>query len=181
MSANWAAFAFKCAQTDFKLGSDIMNITANYMTSKTKEAILDAQERNYLEQVTQAEKQAGRYQESGRQVREQRLVKAGQDVGQIYASAAGSGIDVTSKSVTKTVTDTMRSAYNDAATSARNEATAVQDAINVRQEAKENAIWTNYASRTERDNRQWALISGILSAAGNWHGGMAEAGSALMS
>ena len=60
---------------------------------------------------------------------------------------------MTSKSVTKTITDTMRSAYNDAATSARNEATAVQDAINTRQSAEENAIWTNYAARMEKNNR----------------------------
>ncbi len=181
MSLNWAGFAFKCAQTDFKLGSDIMNITANYLTSKTKEAQLRVQERNYRNQMTQSEKRAGRYQEAGRQNREQRLIRAGQDVGQINASAAGSGIDVTSKSVTKTVKDTMRSAYNDAATSARNEATAVQDAINARQSAEEDAIWTNYAARMEKNNRKWGVVSGALSAAGNWAGGMADAGSTLFS
>lgn len=180
MSLNWAAAAFKCAQTDFQLGSDIMNVTANYMTSKAKEAQLRVQERNYRNQMAQAEKQAGRYQEAGRQAREQRLIKAGQDVGQINASAAGSGIDVTSKSVTKTVTDTLRSAYNDAATSARNEATAVQDAINQRQSAEENAIWTDYAARMERNNRKWGVVTGALSAAGNFAGGIAGAAGALM-
>jgi hypothetical protein len=181
MSANWVAFGFKCAQTDFKLGSDIMNVTANYLSSKTKQAQLEAQERNYREQMTQFEKQAGQYQKSGRQAREQRMIRAGQDVGQINASAAGSGIDVTSKSVAKTVKDTLRSAYNDAATSAQNEAIAAQDAINARQTAQENAIWTNYAARMEKNNRKWGVVSGALSAAGNWAGGMADAGSALMS
>ena len=35
---NWASFGFKCAQTDFKLGQDIMNIGANYAQSKAKQA-----------------------------------------------------------------------------------------------------------------------------------------------
>lgn len=180
MSANWAAFAFECAKTNFNLGSDIMNITANYLSSKTKQAQLEAQERNYREQMTQFEKQAGQYQKSGRQAREQRMIRAGQDVGQINASAAGSGIDVTSKSVAKTVKDTLRSAYNDTATSAQNEATAAQDAINASQTAEENAIWTNYAARMEKNNRKWGVVSGALSAAGNFVGGIAGAAGMLM-
>lgn len=180
MGANWAAFAFKCAQTDFKLGADIMNITGNYLTSKTKEAQLKVQERNYREQMTQFENQAGRVQEAGRQSREQRMIKAGQDVGHINASAAGSGIDVTSKVVTKTVQDTMRSAFNDSMTTARNEATAAQDAINQRQSAAENALWTHYSAKMEKSNRSWSTVSGALSAAANWAGGMADAAGSLM-
>lgn len=180
MAGNWAAFGFKCAQTDFKLGADIMNITGNYLSSKTKEAQLNAQARNYQEQVTQFEKQAGRVQEAGRQSREQRMIKAGQDVGTINASAAGSGIDVTSKTVTKTVKDTMRSAYNDSMNAARNEATAAQDAINQREAAAENAIWTQYSAKVEKNNRKWQTVSGAMSAAANWFGGMADAASSAM-
>lgn len=190
---NWAGFAFKCAQTDFKLGSDIMNITANYLTSLTKEAALKAQSRNlgieadnWREQSTWHEKQAGEIQKSGRAQRESRLVKLGQDEGQIYASAAGSGIDVSSKVVGKTIADTNKSAFNDTIQMAQNEQVQVQSQMNEASAARQNAIfteenqmWTDFAADLESQNRKWGVVAGALGAAGNWAGGMAGAGSAL--
>ena len=178
---NYAAMAFKMASADFKLGSDIMNITANYMTSKVKEAQLRVQAKNYEEEATYHEKQAGAVQEAGRQAREQRLLKAGQDKGAIMTGAAGSGIDVSSKVVRKTLKDTMQSAYNDAAVMAKNEQVASQTSINQRETAKENALWTEYSADMEKKNRTWQAVSGALSAGANWASGMADAGSALMS
>ena len=113
---NWAAFAFKSAQTDFKLGSDIMNITANYLTSLTKESSLKAQARNQRAEADNLlalaewhEKQSGEIQEAGRLSREQRLLKLGQEKGQMTAGAAGSGIDVSSRIVRKAIGDTVKS------------------------------------------------------------------------
>lgn len=190
---NWAGFAFKCAQTDFKLGSDIMNITANYLTSLTKEAALKAKSRNlgieaenWREQSTWSEKQAGELQKSGRAQRESRLIQLGQDTGAMFAGAAGSGIDVSSKVVGKTVADTARSAYNDTAQMAVNEQAEVQSKMNDASAARQNAIfteenqmWVDFAADLEESNRKWGVVAGALGAAGNWAGGMAGAGSAL--
>lgn len=190
---NWAGFAFKCAQTDFKLGSDIMNITANYLTSLTKESSLKAQARNQRAEADNLlalaewhEKQSGEIQEAGRLSREQRLLKLGQERGQMTAGAAGSGIDVSSRIVRKAIGDTVKSAYNDVMVMAKNEQVQVQSEINESASSRANAVWardaaewTEFAARLERSNRKWGVVSGALGAAGNWAGGMAGAGSAL--
>lgn len=173
--ANWVAAAFKYAQTDFKLGSDIMNITADYLSSKAKESGLKAQVKNFKNQETDLIKTAGKIQRVGRQQREARLVQLGQEVGYIRAGAAGSGIDVSSRTVKKTISDTVKSAYNDAYVSAQNEYENAQDAINKAQSANESAIWSEYARKQEKNNRKWSVFSGALSAAANWVGGVAEA------
>lgn len=190
---NWAAFAFKSAQTDFKLGSDIMNITANYLTSLTKESSLKAQARNQRAEADNLlalaewhEKQSGDIQEAGRLSREQRLLKLGQEKGQMTAGAAGSGIDVSSRIVRKAIGDTVKSAYNDVMVMAKNEQVQVQSEINESASSRADAVWardaaewTEFAASLERSNRKWGVVSGALGAAGNWAGGMAGAGSAL--
>lgn len=177
---NWVAFAFKCAQTDFKLGQDIMNIGANYAQSKTKQAQMEMQAENMGKTADDFNKKAGRVQEQGRAARESRMIQAGQDVGHINAGAAGSGIDVSSNTVRKTVNDTLVSAYNDAAVMAKNEAEAAHEMQNRELEARQSQIWMEYNVDVEKANRKMELVGGIMSAAANWFGGMADAGSALM-
>lgn len=190
---NWAAFAFKSAQTDFKLGSDIMNITANYLTSLTKESSLKARARNQRAEADNLlalaewhEKQSGEIQDAGRLSREQRLLKLGHEKGQMTAGSAGSGIDVSSRIVRKAIGDTVKSAYNDVMVMAKNERVQVQSEINESASSRADAVWardaaewTELAARLERSNRKWGVVSGALGAAGNWAGGMAGAGSAL--
>lgn len=177
---NWAGFAFKCAETDFRLGADIMNITAGYLNSKMKQSQLEAQKRNYEREASYHIRLAGRIQENGRMAREQRLIQLGQDEGRIYASAAGSGIDVSSRIVKKTVTDTARAAHNDAMQMARNEVVGVEDEMNKRLTAIQNAIWTGYAAKIERHNRKMAVAGGALEAFSRWNSGMASAAGSLM-
>jgi hypothetical protein len=177
---NWAGFAFKCAQTDFKLGQDIMNIGANYSASKAKQAQLEMQAENFGKAADDFNKKVGRVQEQGRAAREQRMIQAGQDVGRINAGAAGSGIDVSSNTVRKTIQDTMVSAYNDAAVMAVNEAEAAHEMQNRELEQRVSKVWTEYNVGVEKVNRKMELIGGIMSAASNWMGGMADAGSSLM-
>lgn len=177
---NWEGFAFKCAETDFRLGADIMNITAGYLNSKMKQSQLEAQKRNYEREASYHIRLAGRIQENGRMAREQRLIQLGQDEGRIYASAAGSGIDVSSRIVKKTVTDTARSAHNDAMQMARNETVGVEDEMNKRLTAIQNALWTGYAAKVEKHNRKMAVVGGALAAFSNWGSGMAGAADSLM-
>lgn len=177
---NWAGFAFKCAETDFRLGADIMNITSGYLNSKMKESQLKAQKRNYEKAASYHERLAGRIQEMGRMSREQRLIQLGQDEGRIAASAAGSGIDVSSRTVKKVSMDTMRSAYNDAAQMARNEQQSSEDEMNQRLTAVQNALWTGYAAKVEKHNRNMAVVGGALGAFANWNSGMAGAAGSLM-
>ena len=177
---NWAGFAFKCAQTDFKLGQDIMNIGANYSASKAKQAQMEMQADNMGKAADDFNKKAGRVQEQGRAARESRMIQAGQDVGHINASAAGSGIDVSSNTVRKTINDTMVSAYNDAAVMAQNEAEQTHDIQNKELESKSAQIWMEYNVDVEKANRKMELVGGIMSATANWFGGMADAGGSLM-
>jgi hypothetical protein len=177
---NWASFALKCAQTDFKLGQDIMNIGANYSASKAKQAQLEMQAENFGKAAEDFNKKVGRVQEQGRAAREQRMIQAGQDVGRINAGAAGSGIDVSSNTVRKTIQDTMVSAYNDTAVMAVNEAEAAHDMQNRELEQRASKVWTEYNVGVEKANRKMELIGGIMSAASNWMGGMADAAGSLM-
>lgn len=177
---NWAGFAFKCAQTDFKLGQDIMNIGANYAQSKAKQAQMEMQAESMGKTADDFNKKAGRVQEQGRAARESRMIQAGQDVGHINAGAAGSGIDVSSNTVRKTVNDTLVSAYNDTAVMAKNEAEAAHEMQNRELEARQSQIWMEYNVDVEKANRKMELVGGIMSAAANWFGGMADAGSSLM-
>lgn len=177
---NWAGFAFKSAKTDAKLGSDILKTTASYLESKTNQMQLEMQAKNYGKAAEDFNRKAGRVQEQGRMARESRLIQAGQDVGHITASAAGSGIDVSSNTVKKTISDTMVAAYNDVSVMAKNEAEASRDMQNRALEAKVSQIWTEYNIDMEKANRKAALIGGVMSAASNFAGGMADASNSLM-
>lgn len=177
---NWAGFAFKCAQTDFQLGQDIMNIAAKSAASKAKQATMKHQSKNFEKEAIDFQKKAGKIQEAGRQERESRLVKLGQQEGGIKASAAGSGLAVESKTVKKVLKDTAVSAMNDVNTMAKNEAEAVHDAQNRELEARSNKVWNDMNIELEKKNAKLEKIGGIMSAASNWMGGMSSAMGSLM-
>lgn len=204
---NWVGFGFQCAATDFQLGADLTkigstllqgaaqeaSIAGNITASWSKEASYRSQAKSFETAAADAVKQAGRCQEQGRQSRESRLVKLGQDKGHIIAGAAGSGLDVTSSVVNKTMKDTIKSAFNDAAVIAENERQATQEKLNTASSMRINAIWAEHNANMEDINQQLmmnqmelsreatdnAVIGGALSAAGNFLGGMAGAGGAL--
>ena len=178
---NWAAMAFKMAQTDFQLGADICNITANYLNSKMKESQLKSQVRNYGRQAEAALRTGEGIGESYRYERAIIGEKLGDARGAINSSAAGSGLDVTqSRTVQKALLDTTRSAYRDMAISARNEARQMMNVQAEWRTAKSNQLWTEIARKQEKTNRKYGVIGGVLSASARWVGGMADAGSALM-
>lgn len=178
---NWASMAFKMAQTDFQLGADICNITANYLNSKMKESQLKSQVRNYGRQAEAALKTGEGVGEAYRYERAIIGEKLGDARGAINSSAAGSGLDVSqSRTVQKALTDTTRSAYRDMAISARNEARQMMNAQAEWRTAKSNQIWTELARKQEKTNRKYGVIGGVMSASARWIGGMADAGSALM-
>lgn len=205
---NWVGFGFQCAATDFQLGADLTKIGSTYLqgaaqeasiagnisASMSKQASYESQAKSFRRQADDFVKQAGRAQEQGRQSRESRLVKLGQDKGHIIAGASGSGLDVTSRTVDKTLKDTIRSAFNDADVIAQNERDAVQDKLNASASMKINAVWADHNANMEGINQQlmWnqmqlnrdatdnAILGGALSAAGNFLGGMDQAGSTLM-
>jgi len=107
-------------------------------------------------------RQAGNFQMHGREERTMRGLELGQDKGRITAEAAGSGIDVTSRVVRKTLADTVKSAYHDFETSAWNEHQNAYGAMKQRAAAKTNAAnqraiaawaeraYDNLARQTER-------------------------------
>lgn len=178
---NWAGFAFKCAQTDFNLGADIMNITGNYLSSKARSMSLKLREGNLKRAAKSALVSAGMTQKNARQQMEMRLVQLGQDQGRITAQAAGSGLDVThSRTVAKTALDTARSAWNDVRVIGENAQVQAQSHINDWLTAESERISTKYQRRMDGKNRKFALWGGILSAAANWSTGMVDAGATLM-
>lgn len=178
---NWAGMAFKMAETDFNLGADIMNITSNYLSSKAKSLSLKLKEGNMKRAAKAAIVNAGMVQRNARQQMEMRLVQLGQDKGRIAAQAAGSGMDVSaSRTVAKTALDTARSAWNDVRVIGENSRVAAQSAVNDWLTAESERIATRFARKQEGMNRKFALWGGILSAAANWHAGMADSAAALM-
>ena len=205
---NWAGFAFKCAATDFRLGQDLMNIGSVYlegaqkkaqaaagiMSSQSSQASYEAQAESFGKAADDALKASGRVQEHGRQARESRLIQLGQQKGAIDASAAGSGLDVSSRTVRKTVNDTVRSAYSDVAVMAENERQAAQENVSEQTSMKVNQIWAESNANQERINQdlmqnqmrlqdkaqRMQVIGGALSAAANWMTGTAGAGGSLM-
>lgn len=176
MQNNWTSFAFKSAQTDYEFGQDIIKIGANYSASKAKQAQLEIQAESFKKSAEDFNKKVGRIQEQGRVAREQRMIQAGQDVGRINAGAAGSGIDVSSNTVRKTVQDTMVSAYNDAAIMAQNEADAAHEMQNKELEQRFSKVWTEYNIGVEKVNRKLALVDGILTAASKAMSGAVSSG-----
>lgn len=177
---NWAGAAFKCAQVDFNLGSDIMNIFGNYLSSKSRQMSLKLKEGNLKRAAKAAIVNAGMVQRNARQQMEMRLVQLGQDKGRISAQAAGSGMDVThSRTVAKTALDTARSAWNDVRVIGENAQVQAQSHVNDWLSAESERISTRYARIQEGKNRKYGLWGGILTAAANWTGGMIDSGSML--
>ena len=84
-------------------------------------------------------REAGNFQMQGRDERTMRGLQLGQDKGRIVAQASGSGIDVTSKVVTKTIADTVKSAYHDYETSAWNEYQKAYGAMSQSRASRVNA------------------------------------------
>lgn len=201
---NWVLASMGVAKTGMQLGSDLSaiggtmlegaaaqsKIAANISRSMADQLSYKMQAKNFGRAAEDAVKAAGRAQEQGAQSRESRLTKLGQDKGQIVAGAAGSGLDVSSHTVRKTLKDTIKSAYNDAATIAQNEHDIVQERLNESTTAEENRIWAEYNANIEQLNQNLmfaqsqlqakatrnAIIGGALSATANFLGGAANTG-----
>lgn len=176
---NYPAMVFKMAQTDFQLGADIMTITGNYLNSKMRESKLKSQVENLGRQAEATLKTGENIAERYRYERAVIGEKLGDARGGITASAAGSGLDVSSRTVLKAIVDTARSAYRDMEISADNEA---DDMRNVRAQwrsVKSNQIWSDIARRQEKINRKYGVLGGVISASSRWAGGMADSFGAL--
>lgn len=197
---NWCAFGFGAGGTALNTGAALVNIGTNALKfasanvsaaasmsqSIANQATYKSQAKSFRTSADDAIAAAGRAQEQGQQAREQRLVQLGQQKGQIMASAAGSGIEVSSKIVDKVMSDTIKSAYNDAATLASNEKQATDDKINESTALRINADRADanaeieginqnlIAEQIKLNNRaaKHAMIGGILSAAGTFMSGV---------
>ena len=200
---NWASFGFGCAATDFQLGADLIGIGqtqlkfaaqnvqayGGVMQSMANASTYKSQAASFRTAADDAVRAAGRAQEQGQQAREQRLVKLGQQKGQIVASSSGSGIEVSSRVVDKVMKDTIKSAYNDTAVIAQNEKQAADQKINEASAYRINAIRAEANAEIEGINQdlmfeqirlnnkaaRHAMIGGVLSASANWMSGMAQA------
>ena len=171
---NWGGFAAKCMEGDMKLGQDLANIgnmavefqakraqqSAGIMQSISKEAQYKSQAKSFRAAAESATKSAGLAQEAGRQAIESTMRKLGNAKSAIVTGAAGSGIDVTSRTVNKTMDDTVKSAYNEAATQARNEQQTVQSYVDQAASQKINAIWAESNANQEKLN-QTAMFDSI--------------------
>lgn len=203
MAYNWAAFGMGGLGAGLKLGTDIVQIGMNELNFAAKNIQASAgiaqslanqgsyrsQAKSFRTAADDAVKAAGRAQEQGRQAREMRLVQLGQDKGHIVASAAGSGIEASSKVVSKVLKDTVKSAYSDTAVIAQNEQQAAQQKLNESLALRINAERADANAEIEGLNQKLmleqmklnnraarhAMIGGIMSAAGNFIGGMGGA------
>jgi len=203
MAYNWAAFGMGSVGAGLKLGADIVQIgmnelsfaakniqaTASLTQSMANQGSYKSQAKSFRIAAQDAVKAAGRVQEQGRQAREMRLVQLGQDKGRIVASAAGSGIEASSKVVSKVLKDTVKSAYNDTEVIAQNEKQMAQEKLNeslamqinaVRADANADIEGLNQSLILEQiklNNRaaRHAMIGGIMSATGNFISGIGGA------
>lgn len=204
---NAVGAGFKLAATDMQLGADLIGIGAtmlqgaanqaqiagNIAGSWAKQTGLKMQIYNFEQQAKSATKEAGLVQEAGRQSRESRMVQLGNQKGKIISSAAGSGIDVSSKVVRKIMDDTVKSAYADAETISRNEQQAAQQKVNEATSARLNKVWSEYNLKMEQQNEKMlfeqsrlaaratdiSVIGGALSAGANFVGGVANSAATL--
>jgi hypothetical protein len=202
MAYNWAACQYGLAGTSLQLGSDIVKIGATQLEYASKnveaaasisqsianQATYKSQAKSFRTSAEDAVKDAGRAQEQGQQAREQRLVQLGQDKGRIVSSAAGSGIDVSSRVVDKVISDTVKSAYNDTQVIAENEKQVAQSKMNEALTFSINAIRADANAEIESINQdlmhgqmklnlrasRHAMIGGILSAGANLGLGIAS-------
>lgn len=191
---NGAKTATSSSQYDAK--SAALNAAGNAANLRAQGASTAANARinaiNYDAQADYYLRAARNAQMAGRDERAQRGLQLGQDKGRIMAEAAGSGIDTSSRVVTKTLRDTVKSAYHDLAMSGRNEYQNVYGAMKNRAVANLNAAnqrriasWASeayekLAGQVEnagaitaqsylsagRSQAQSAIFGGIMSAAG---------------
>ena len=201
---NWAGASMGIAQMGCQLGANLASlggvmlqgaaaqaqIGGNIAASMSRQAMYRNQTKNFLKAAKDYVKEAGRAQEVGRLMIQGRLNKLGQDKGHIVASAAGSGLDVSSVTVRKTLKDNLKTAYADAEILAKNEQEAAQQKINDSISAQENAVWSRYNERVEviNQNLMFAqadlqrkatrnqLIGGALSTVAGVLGGVTNAG-----
>lgn len=201
---NWAGASMGFAQMGCQLGANLASlggvmlqgaaaqaqIGGNIMASMSRQAMYHNQTKNFLKAAKDCVKEAGRAQEVGRLMIQNRLVKLGADKGHIVASAAGSGLDVSSRTVQKTLKDNLKTAYADAEILARNEQEAAQQKINDSVTARENAVWSQYNENVEQINQNLLfaqsrlqekatrnqLIGGALSTVAGVLGGVTNAG-----
>lgn len=199
---NWAAFTFGAMGTALNTGAKVVEIGQNQMKyaaaniqatgsmvqSIANQSTYRSQAKSYRIAAQDSMRAAGRAQEQGRQAREQRLVTLGQQKGQIIASAAGSGIEVSSKVVDKIMNDTIKSAYNDAKTIASNEKQVADEKKNEAYALMINADRAEANAEIEGINQNLiheqirlnnrsarvAMVGGILSAAGTFANGIAD-------
>lgn len=200
---NWAAFGLGTAGTVLNTSAALIDVgikqmgyvaanisaTGSKVQSMANQMTYRSQAKSFRIAAQDAMKAAGRAQEQGRQAREMRLVELGQQKGRIVASAAGSGIDVSSRIVDKIMSDTIKSAYNDAKVLAMNEKQVADEKINEsyalminadRAEANAEIEGINQnliAAQIRLNNRAAKLASrgGKLSAAATFISGMTNA------
>ena len=201
---NWAGASMGIAQMGSQLGANLASlggvmlqgaaaqaeIGGNIMASMSSQSMYHNQTKNFLKAAKDCVKEAGRAQEVGRLMIQGRLNKLGQDKGHIVTSAAGSGLDVSSVTVRKTLKDNLKTAYADAEILAKNEQEAAQQKINDSISAQENAVWSQYNERVEAINQNLMfaqadlqrratrnqLIGGALSTVAGVLGGATNAG-----
>lgn len=205
---NWAGFSADCVAADFDLGKNLTAIGTAYLKSSqgtaqtygnisssiSKEAQYRSQAKAFRASAESATKSAGLAQEAGRQAIESTLKKLGDAKSAIVTGAAGSGIDVTSRTVNKTLSDTVKSAYSEAEVQARNEQQTVQAYLDAATSNKINAIWADSNANQEKIT-QTALydqirlnqrmlrtqeIAGYIKAGSDLIKDMAKAGATLM-
>ena len=201
---NWAGASMGIAQMGCQLGANLASlggvmlqgaaaqaeIGGSIMASMSRQEMYNNQTKNFLKAAKDCVKEAGRAQEVGRLMIQGRLNKLGHDKGHIVASAAGSGLDVSSVTVRKTLKDNLKTAYADAEILAKNEQEAAQQKINDSISAQENAVWSQYNERVEAINQNLMfaqadlqrkatrnqLIGGALSTVAGVLGGVTNAG-----
>ena len=201
---NWAGASMGIAQMGSQLGANLASlggvmlqgaaaqaeIGGNIMASMSRQSMYHNQNKNFLKAAKDCVNEAGRAQEVGRLMIQGRLNKLGQDKGHIVTSAAGSGLDVSSVTVRKTLKDNLKTAYADAEILAKNEQEAAQQKINDSISAQENAVWSQYNERVEAINQNLMfaqadlqrratrnqLIGGALSTVAGVLGGATNAG-----
>lgn len=164
MGADIGAGLVGLGQNALKGAAAQTQIAGNIVSSWSRQIGYEQQSKSFKRLAGDALKMAGRIQEQGRQLRESRLNKLGEDKGRIIASAAGSGLDVSSATVNKTVKDTVKAAYNDSQVLAKNEREMSQQKVNERTTALENAVWAEHNAKVEELNQNMMFRQSELQA-----------------
>lgn len=170
--------------TDTSLFGKLGNAWTNYLRGKLQAKSMRLQGDMYGVQADEYDRQAEDYmriagdaQLAGRQRAEIRGLQLGQDIGRIYAGAAGSGIDVSSATVGNVERGMRREAATDIDAISANAAGEANSAIYSASAARTSAIWARADQQMAYLNSKWAkhssklgLFGDILSTVG-WHMG----------